>query len=281
MKMTKRLATLLTILATTGPLLSATEVEQLRKLCAEQEMQIAQLEQKISRLTNTPPEEKSAKSIPVATSEPKQRAASDSTYTVKPGDSVERIANKHNMSVSALAKLNGLKTNSIIHPNQKLIISKGESRAPSAPAQNNTARQEVYKIQPGDTLYKISRKYGVSVNHLMDSNPGIQPTTLRVGDTINVTATAKPAPEKQPAPSLSTGPAIPISNTPAPAPAPVVEKKQPTSKGPIKIDTEITYGEFAQNYNTTAQRLDELNGLSLDPSTVLAQGSELYIPAQP
>ena len=38
---------------------------------------------------------------------------------------------------------------------------------------------------------------------------------------------------------------------------------------------------LAKNHNTTASRLDELNGLELDPSTVLAQGSELYIPAQP
>eukprot|EP00903_Cladosiphon_okamuranus_P004060 g4058.t1 len=243
-------------------------------------MQIAQLEQKLSRLTNTPVADKSAKPAPAA-AQPKQNTSAPTTYTVKPGDSLERIANRNNMTVSTLAKLNGLKADSIIHPNQKLIVSAGGSGTSPAPAPNNTAKQEVYKIQPGDTLYKISRKYGVSVNHLMNSNPGIQPTTLRVGETINVTAKSEPAPAptQDPAPSLSSGPSIPISNTPAPAP--VVENKKPTSKGPIKINSEITYGEFAQNYHTTPQRLDELNGLSLDPSTVLAQGSELYIPAQP
>ncbi len=49
----------------------------------------------------------------------------------------------------------------------------------------------------------------------------------------------------------------------------------------MKIEKEITYGQFAVQNSTTTQRLDELNGLELDASTVLAQGSELYIPAQP
>ena len=68
---------------------------------------------------------------------------------------------------------------------------------------------------------------------------------------------------------------MPISNTPAP-----VQKPRASDK-PVRIDKEITYGQFAKNHGTTASRLDELNGLELDPSTILAQGSELYIPAQP
>ena len=60
-----------------------------------------------------------------------------------------------------------------------------------------------------------------------------------------------------------------------------MEQKPRASERPVRIDKEITYGQFAAKHNTSTRRLDELNGLELDPSTVLAQGSELYIPAQP
>ena len=43
----------------------------------------------------------------------------------------------------------------------------------------------------------------------------------------------------------------------------------------------MTYGEFAAKHGTDAERLNALNGLDLTTATVLAKGSELYVPAQP
>ena len=278
MKMTSRLASLLVLVATSSPLLSATEVERLRALCAEQELQIHQLETRISQLTDTPPPAR-RESAPAVTSSDNATTAS-AIYIVKPGDSLERIANHHAISVSSLAKLNGLKPGAIIHPGQELKT--GSASTPTPVAEAAPAKLRTHTIQTGDTLYKISRKYGVSVDELMTANPGIDPKSLRVGDTINI-STPAPRPEPsvaetpapKPAPSLASAPAQPVSNAPA-------KKEVPrTPDQPVKINTEITYDEFARNYRTTTQRLDELNGLKLDPDTVLAQGSELYIPAQP
>lgn len=39
-------------------------------------------------------------------------------------------------------------------------------------------------IQPGDTLYKISQEYNVSVESILDANPGIDPNYLRVGQRL-------------------------------------------------------------------------------------------------
>ena len=50
---------------------------------------------------------------------------------------------------------------------------------------------------------------------------------------------------------------------------------------PVTIDGEMTYGEFAAKHGTDAERLNALNGLDLTTATVLAKGSELYVPAQP
>ena len=43
----------------------------------------------------------------------------------------------------------------------------------------------------------------------------------------------------------------------------------------------MTYGEFASKHGTDVERLNALNGLDLTTATVLAKGSELYVPAQP
>lgn len=268
MKMLPRLATLLVMLATSGPLLSATEVERLRALCAEQEMQIKQLELKIARLTDTPPPSRINDSTP--SSEP--ASPQNLTYTVKAGDSIERIASRQGTSVSALNKINGLKTNSIIHPGQTLKIPG------AAPAPELATATKTHTVASGDTLYGIARKHGVSVDTLIAANPGVDSRALRIGQTINISTTSQEiakTTESKPAPSLAPAPTLPIANSSTPIQQPRAVDK------PIKITEEVTYAKFAEIHNTTTKRLDELNGLELDPATILAQGSELYIPAQP
>jgi LysM repeat protein len=273
MNMKTHLASLVVVLATSGPLMSATETERLRALCAEQEMQIRQLEERIAQLTDTPPPSRLAPTAPVEAPAiaPVSEAA---TYTVKSGDSIERIARQHGTTVSALTKLNGIKDGAIIHPGQKLKVP-GKTAVASAPSAPVT-ESRTHTVVTGDTFFKISMKYGVSIDELIAANPNVNHKALRVGQKIKVDRAA-PAVAKAPAPSLAAPPATPILNKPAPAP---VEKPRALDR-PLRIDKEITYGEFASKHGTTTRRLDELNGLELDPSTVLAQGSELYIPAQP
>ncbi len=62
-----------------------------------------------------------------------------------------------------------------------------------------------------------------------------------------------------------------------PAASPNPEKKIRS----VKIEGEMTYGEFAAKHGTDTGRLNDLNGLDLTNATVLAKGSELYVPAQP
>lgn len=275
MKMKPRLATLLVILATTGPLLSATEVERLRNLCAEQEMQIRQLELKISQLTDTPPPSPSSvsKDNAVRATEP-----AAGTYKVKAGDSIERIARNYGVSIAALTKLNGIKTDTIIHAGQTIKIPGAATHTASEPVKME-ARQ--HTVASGETFFKIAQKHGVSVEDLIAVNPSVKPNALRVGQKINISKAYKAVAKSsvpaaaEPGLFLSRGDILPISNIPAP-----VEKPRATDK-PVRINKEITYGAFAKSHNTTTRRLDELNGLELDPSTVLAQGSELYLPAQP
>jgi len=43
-----------------------------------------------------------------------------------------------------------------------------------------------HTVVAGDTLYGISRKYGVSVNDLIGVNPGVTPRSLRIGITLRI-----------------------------------------------------------------------------------------------
>lgn len=272
MDMKTRLASLVVVLATSGPLMSATELDRLRALCAEQEMQIRQLEEKISQLTDTPPPSRPAPSSDSPTADPKP-ASEEATYTVKPGDSIERIARRNGITVADLVKLNSLKPDSVIHPGQKIKVP-GQNDATNNQAAASPKKESIiHTVADGETFYKISTKYGVSVDELIAANPGLNHKALRVGEKIKVNP---PATSVVTAPSaLTPAPSNPTLSNPAPT------EKPRASERPIRIEKEITYGQFAAKHNTTTRRLDELNGLELDPSTVLAQGSELYIPAQP
>ena len=45
-----------------------------------------------------------------------------------------------------------------------------------------------YRIQSGDTLGRVASAKGISLQDLLDANPGIEPTRLSIGQTINVPA---------------------------------------------------------------------------------------------
>jgi LysM repeat protein len=47
-------------------------------------------------------------------------------------------------------------------------------------------RRRTYTVQSGDTLGGIAAKFGTTVARLEQLNPGIDPTALRVGQTIRV-----------------------------------------------------------------------------------------------
>ena len=59
---------------------------------------------------------------------------------------------------------------------------------PAAPAR--PAGETTYKVQAGDTLYRISRQYGVNPRQLMQAN-GLTPetaNTIRVGTILRIPA---------------------------------------------------------------------------------------------
>lgn len=89
------------------------------------------------------------------------------TYTVRSGDSLGKIASQYHTTVSALAKLNGIKNVNLIHVGQKLKLS-GTAAAKKASAKKATVR--TYTVRRGDTLWAISRVKHTTVGHLESVN---------------------------------------------------------------------------------------------------------------
>lgn len=60
---------------------------------------------------------------PVATQKKTPSLAKKQFYTVRSGDTLYRVANKHGISVNELCRLNNIDRNKIIQPGQKLLVS--------------------------------------------------------------------------------------------------------------------------------------------------------------
>ena len=124
-------------------------------------------------------------------------------YTVKSGDTVHSIAWRYELDADDFAAWNGISTSKFIKPGQRLHTRKpanfdSERRkqveqsvayAPQPGAgQEKTESNQVYKkwvkAEKGDTLYGISKRYGVSVERLAQLNQLKKPYVIKPGQTI-------------------------------------------------------------------------------------------------
>lgn len=108
------------------------------------------------------------------------------TYVVQPGDTLLRIAVRYRTSVAALVQLNRLLNPNRILVGQTLIVPSGEQPQPTTP-QPPPPPPRTYVIQPGDTLFRVAVRFGVTVQALMQANPNItNPNRIYWGQTINI-----------------------------------------------------------------------------------------------
>jgi membrane-bound lytic murein transglycosylase D len=116
-------------------------------------------------------------------------------YTIRSGDSLWTISQRFRVSVNNLTAWNGLNSNSIIRPGQKLEIWPGNSSegtrvaVAAVPAINaeyvvNENGHVHYTVKKGDSLWQISQLFGVSVNQLQQWNKLTGNATLQPGQKL-------------------------------------------------------------------------------------------------
>lgn len=99
-------------------------------------------------------------------------ASSDASFhIVKRGDNLIEIADRYGVSLNTLRKLNGLYGRSTIYVGQKLKLT-GDATGPI-----------YHRVGPGESLYVIAKKYGLSVGELKRMN-NMRSSLIKVGDRL-------------------------------------------------------------------------------------------------
>ena len=114
--------------------------------------------------------------------------ANATTYIVKSGDVLGKIAERHGCTVAQLKAWNGLTSNNI-RVGQKLIVSgtaadSATQTTSSASAQNG--EYTTYTVKSGDSFYSIAKNYpGISAQDIMNFN-GLGSSKIKPGMTIKI-----------------------------------------------------------------------------------------------
>ena len=102
-------------------------------------------------------------------------------YVIQPGDTLQFIANRLEVLLSRVIAANPGIDPYNLRIGQVICI-------PACPA-NHMA----YVIQPGDTLYEISRTFNVTIASILEANPSVNPQSLRIAQRICIPSACAPS----------------------------------------------------------------------------------------
>ena len=135
------------------------------------------------------------------------------------------------------------------------------------------ARGETIQVQQGDTLYGISKRYGVSISALIEVNGLAHGSSIKPGQQLvlptGATAAARPAPE-QPAGRA------PLARTPSTPPQTAAPVATAGWEGRHTLKPGESLYSIARQHNTTLAELQRVNGIT-EPTRVRA-GTVLSVP---
>jgi LysM repeat protein len=103
-------------------------------------------------------------------------AASFQYHTVKKGENLTKIANKYNVSVESIKKLNSFKNADKLYVGKKIKIPKGKT----------AASFKYHRVKRGENLSTIAKKYRVSVSSIKAHNELKNPNNLYVGTNLKI-----------------------------------------------------------------------------------------------
>ena len=110
-------------------------------------------------------------------------------HVVRRGDTLAKIALRYGVSVTALSRANNLGNPNLIYVGQRLVIPTKNSAATtsnSIAAANTASSSSVHVVRRGDTLAKISQRYGVTIAALRKTNNIRNVNRIYVGQRLQI-----------------------------------------------------------------------------------------------
>lgn len=207
----------------------------------------------------------------------KPQPSRPTSYTVQSGDTLTAVAEKFGLTNQQLADMNNLSpTSNLLRGARLSLVDNGNSNDEQAKTQtrndksssNNKSSDKVdtinYKVKPGESVGSLANRYQMSPEELASFNRFSANSTLYIGQTIKVPATASNEAEEK----------APVSSS---------RNSKSTSKESSKIDT-ISYtvksgdtlSKIASRFNSSNDELAKLNKISA--SSMVIVGQKLNVP---
>lgn len=178
-------------------------------------------------------------------------------HTVRKGETAYSIARAYNVTVEELVKENppavyGIRDGQSLKIPVRPETLKPETTVRQPELKRDDSRYIYHKLSQGETIYSLSRAYGVTEKEIVDSNTGIDITKLPVGAEIAVPRRSV-AEVKQKAETQVT--AQPPQRQQANQPPTVQETRQYMHK----VEMGETFSSIADRYGLTIRELRRAN----------------------
>lgn len=196
-------------------------------------------------------------------------------YVVQPKETVYSLSNKLGITPEQLIAANpsvadGLKAHAMLY-------------FPVNDAERHD-RVESHIVQKGETIYGLSKRFGVTTEELIAQNPSLRDNGLKAGQTITVTipaaipqnAPVAVTPAAKPAEEPAMEPAVAVKETPAVQQA--VVAPAPAEKRPLGIAVMLPFMLSQEKPDKAAMRYTEFfKGILLAADTLRNEGAPVSI----
>jgi LysM repeat protein len=91
-------------------------------------------------------------------------------YVVQRGDTLSQVAERHNITMSDLMRLNDLTEASLIHVGQRLRVTARVDPTPVAQSETPQIAETIYIVQSGDSLAAIAREFDTTPQAILTAN---------------------------------------------------------------------------------------------------------------
>ena len=209
--------------------------------------------------------------VPTATPTPQSYIK----YAVKAGDNPLAIASRFGISMDDLLQANPGLNPTLLQIGDELNIPQSGTgptatdtatlpAATPVPTATPTPQTSVkYAVKAGDNPLAIAGRVGISVDDLLQANPGLNPTLLQIGDELNI-------------PQSGTGPAAPPPVGPGSRPSGAIPSRIRLQAGSIGLDAPVV----AIQPRTESQQGVDVQ-VWTDPPNAAGYHSGSGVPGQP